>query len=273
MNGFTFQSEIISKLEIMRIIKRFIGFVLGCLLISLFHSCSPYYAFGNAGINPIAFNKPVYSDSVKVSTYIGGKYTQTVDSAHNQFGERNYFGQLYWAQTHTEKYYSYSYGAFGYIGSYKVAKVENYNGNKSYYGGGLSGEINFNVPFQSADIRFIGLQGTLLYEDGPFTRFRRLAGEQNLISGVTSSKFAYNISCVHSIDFKIHKSTIGLDISNGITYFTNDSPRFFSSSLILHYTYKQFTAYIQNTNSLFGIGEEFALGFNYRIKTASRKVH
>ena len=257
----------------MKTIKRFIIIFFGCFLLVFIHSCSPYYAFGNAGINPIVFNKPVYSDSLKVTTYLGGKYTQTVDSAYNQEGEKNQFGQLYWAQTHIEKYYNYSYGAFGYIGRYKVAKVENYNGNKSYYGGGVSGEINFNIPLQSVDIRLIGIQGMLMYEDGAFTRFRRLAGEQHLISGVTSSKLAYNISCLQGIDFKIQKSTIGLDISNGITYFTNDSPRFFSSSLILHYTYKQFTAYTQNTNSLFGIGEEFTLGFNYRIKTASRKVH
>jgi len=251
----------------MKTIIRIIVIFIGCVLLALIHGCSPYYAFGNAGIDPIAFNKPLYSDSLKVTTYIGGKYTHSVDSAYDQKGERNYFGQLYWAQTHIEKYYNYSYGAFGYLGSYKVAAVENYKGDKSYYGGGLSSEINFNIPLSNVDIRLIGVKGTLFYENGDFTRFRSLVSEQNLITGVTSSRFSYNISCLQGLDFKLNKSTIGADVSTGITSFVNDSPSFFTFSLNIHYTYKQFTVYSQNTYSAFGIGEEFALGFNYRIKT------
>ena len=251
----------------MKTIKRVIVIFIGCVLLVSIHGCSPYYAFGNAGIDPIAFNKPLYADSVKVTTYIGGKCTHSVDSAYDQKGERNYFGQLYWAQTHIEKYYNYSYGAFGYLGSYKVAAVENYKGDKSYYGGGLSSEINFNIPLSNVDIRLIGVKGTLFYENGDFTRFRCIAAQQNLITGVTSSRFSYNISCLQGLDLKLNKSTIGADISYGITYFTNDSPRFFTSSVNIHYTYKQYTAYFQNTYSAFGIGEEFALGFNYRIRT------
>ena len=251
----------------MKTIKQVIVIFTGCVLLASIHGCSPYYAFGNAGIDPIAFNKPLYSDSLKVTTYIGGKYTHSVDSAYDQKGERNYFGQLYWAQTHIEKYYNYSYGAFGYLGSYKVAAVENYKGDKSYYGGGLSGETNFNIPLSNVDIRLIGVKGTLFYENGDFTRFRSLASEQNLITGVTSSRFSYNISCLQGLDFKLNKSTIGADVSTGITSFVNDSPSFFTFSLNIHYTYKQFTVYSQNTYSAFGIGEEFALGFNYRIKT------
>jgi len=251
----------------MKTIKHIIVILTGCILLVFIHGCSPYYAFGNAGIDPIAFNKPLYADSAKVTTYIGGKFTHSVDSAYDQKGERNYFGQLYWAQTHIEKYYNYSYGAFGYLGSYKVAAVENYKGDKSYYGGGLSSEINFNIPLSNVDFRLIGVKGTLLYENGDFNRFRSLAYQQNLITGVTASRFSYNISFLQGIDFKVKKSTLGADLSFGITYFTNDLPKFLTGSVNIHYTYKQYTAYFQNTYSAFGIGEEFALGFNYRIKT------
>jgi len=183
-----------------------------------------------------------------------------------QSGERNYFGQLYWAQTHIEENYNYSYGAFGYLGSYKVAEVDNFKGNKSYYGGGISGELNYNVPLKTCDIRFIGIKGTLFYENGDFTRFRREASDQNLISGVFLSKFSYNISLLQGIDFKLHKGKLGIDVSNGFTYFTNDTPEFFTTSLNIHYTYSRYTGFIQFTNSLFGIGEEISVGFNYRIK-------
>lgn len=250
----------------MKIIKSLIVLVFGCVLLFSLHGCYPYYAFGNGGIEPIVFNKPLYADSIKETTYIGGKFTHSADSAYYHNGETNYFGQVYWAQTHTEEYYNYSYGVFGYAGSYKVTEVVNYNGKKPYFGGGLSGEINFNVPLNTIDIRFIGAKGTLLYEDGEFTRFRRITSQQNLISGITSSQFSYNISLNHGLDFKVNQGRMGIDISEGITYFIAENPAFFTSSMNLHYNYKQYTAFIQFTNSFLGIGDEIAVGFNYRIK-------
>lgn len=245
---------------------RIIFLISGCIVLFSLHGCYPYYAFGNAGIEPIVFNKTLYADSTKATTYVGGKFSHSVDSAYYHHGETNYFGQVYWAQTHIREYYNFSYGAFGYAGSYKVTQVINLNGNKPYFGGGLSGEVNFNVPLKTIDIRFIGARGTFIYENGEFTRFRRIASQQNLISGVASSQFAYNISLTHGLDFKVNKGTFGIDLSEGITYIISDVPAYLTSSMNLHYNYKQYTAFIQLTNSLLGIGEEFAVGFNYRLK-------
>lgn len=250
----------------MKSANRITGIIFLLVMIFSIHGCTPYYAFGNGGIDPITFNKPIYADSEKVTTYVGGKFTQSLDSAYFHNGEKNSFGQIYLAQTFTEKYYNFSYGAFGYLGSYHVVEVPDYNGNKSYYGGGLSCEFNFNLPFKTLDVRLIGLKGTLIYEDGDFTRFRSLASEQNLIVGVTHSRFEYNISLVNGFDFKVDKGKLGLDLSEGITHFNHDIPEFLTSSMNIHYTFKQYTAFLQFTNSFFGIGEEFALGFNYRIK-------
>ena len=250
---------------IMKTMNRFILFFFGCTLLFSMQGCSPYYAFGNSGVDPIVFIKPLYADSTKQTTYIGGKYDMSNQNTYLHYGEMNYFGQMYWAQSHIAKNYNYSYGAFGYAGSYKVLEVENFNGNKSYYGGGLSGEFNFNLPTKTIDIHLIGLKGTLLYENGDFTRFRQMAAQQNLISGVSSSLFAYNISMTEGIEFKIMKDRFGIDFSNGLTFFVNDSPEFFTSSVDIHYTYKQITLFIQNTDSFFGIGNEFTLGINYRL--------
>jgi len=243
-----------------------ITFLCGCILLFSLTGCSHYYAFGNTGIEPIVFNKPVYGDSTKVTTYIGGKYTMSADSAYYHSGETNHFGQFYWAQTHTEKFFNYSYGAFGYVGSYKVVEMHNYSGNKSYYGGGLSGEINFNIPLKVIDIRLIGVKGTVLYEDGEFTRFRKLTSQQQLINGVSASRIAYNISMTQGFDCNVNKGRFGLDVTNGITYFINDTPKFLTFSFNIHYNYKDYTVYLQNTNSFWGIGSEFALGMNYRLK-------
>lgn len=250
----------------MKSIKRTFEIGLVCFLLFSLHSCTPYYALGNNGVNPIVFIKPVYADSALVTTYIGGKYTHTIDSAYSHKNEVNYFGQLNWSQTHTLKYYNFSYGAFGYLGTYKVAELENFKGNKTYYGGGISSEFCLNIPLKSVDLRIIGIKGSLYYENGDFTKFRRIASEQNLISGVSASQFAYNISFTSGYEFKYKNSSFGLDGSTGMTYFTNDKPAFFTFSANAHYTYKRYIAYVLYTESAFGIGEEYSVGFTYRLK-------
>jgi hypothetical protein len=236
------------------------------LLLLLVHSCTPYYALGNNGVDPILFVKPVYTDSVFTSSYIGGKFTHTTDSAYSNKNEANYFGQLNWSQTQTGKYYCFSYGAFGYLGSYKVVALEHLKGNKSYYGGGLSSEFCLNIPLGNAGLRLIGIKGSLYYENGDFTRFRRIAAEQDLISGVTRSQFAYNISMSSGYEFKFKKSSFGFDATYGITRFIVEDPAFFTCSLNAHYTYKRYSTFLQFTESFVGIGEEYTVGLAYRLK-------
>jgi hypothetical protein len=236
------------------------------LLLLLVHSCTPYYALGNNGVDPIVFVKPVYIDSATTSSYIGGKFTHTTDSAYSNKNEANYFGQLNWSQTQTGKYYCFSYGAFGYLGSYKVVALENLKGNKSYYGGGLSSEFCLNIPLGNAGLRLIGIKGSLYYENGNFTRFRRIAAEQNLIYGVTRSQFAYNISMSSGYEFKFKKSSFGFDATYGITRFIVEDPAFFTCSLNAHYTYKRYSTFLQFTESFVGIGEEYTVGLAYRLK-------
>jgi hypothetical protein len=249
----------------MKSIKRTCEIGLVCILLFSLYSCTPYYALGNNGVDPIVFIKPVYADSTSVTNYIGGKYTHTLDSAYHK-NEVNYFGQLNWSQTHTLKYYNFSYGAFGYLGTYKVTELENFKGNKTYYGGGLSSEFSLNIPLKTVDLRIIGIKGSLYYENGDFTKFRRIAAEQNLISGVTASQFAYNISFTQGCEFKYKNSSLGLDGSAGMTYFIGDKLAFFTFSANAHYSYKRYTAYLLYTESALGIGEEYAVGFTYRLK-------
>ena len=119
----------------MKSIKQAFEIGLVCFLLFSLYSCAPFYALGNNGVAPIVFIKPVYADSASKATYIGGKYTHTTDGAYNYKDEASYFGQLNWSQIHTLKYYNFSYGTFGYLGTYKVAELESFKGNKTYYGG------------------------------------------------------------------------------------------------------------------------------------------
>jgi hypothetical protein len=250
----------------MKTINSFIFFFCGCTLLFSLQGCSPpFYAFGNNVVDPIVFNKPLYADSIKQTTYIGGKYNFTPDSANSHKNEKNYFGQLYLAQTHIARNYNYSYGVFGYIGSYKVAELENYNGNKSYYGGGLSCEFNYNIPIEDCDIHPFGIKGTLLYENGDFSRFRQMAAQQNLITGVSASQFAYNISFTQGIDFIMMKGRLGINVSEGSTRFVNDYPEILTISMDVHYTYKQFTFFIQQISADYLMDNGISLGMNYRL--------
>ena len=248
----------------MKSIKQAFEIGLVCFLLFSLYNCTPFYALGNNGVAPIVFIKPVYADSALTTTYIGGKYAHTTDEAYSHTDEVNHFGQLNLSQSHILKYYNFSYGAFGYLGAYKVAELENFKGNKTYYGGGLSSEFCLNIPLKSIDLRIAGIKGSLYYENGDFTKFRRIAAEQYLISGVTASQFAYNISFTSGAEFNYKNSSFGLDSSTGMTYFIRDEHAFFTFSFNANYTYKRYTAYVLFTESV--IGEEFSVGFAYRLK-------
>lgn len=228
--------------------------------------CRPYYGFGSSGIDPIVFVKPVYADTARVSTYAGGSFTHTPDSAYGHWNESNMSGKFYLARTQSEKYYTFSYGAFGFMGKYHVAEIPGYRGYKSYYGGGLSGEFCFNIPFGSTDIRLFGLKGSMYYEDGDFTAFRTHAARQELIRGVTQSRMAYNISLTSGYEYRFaYQHSIGLDGSMGVTNYWNDDPADLTFSANIHYTHKRYMGYFLLAHSVFGLGGEYAIGVSYRL--------
>ena len=178
-------------------------------------------------MEPIVFTKPVYRDSTRVSDYIGGKFTTSPDNSYNHSNETNSFGQIYWFRTHTHEYYNFSYGAFGYTGNYKVTAVEELAGNKSYFGGGVSGDFCANIPLDMIDIRIAGLKGTLYYEDGDYRKFRLLANNHYLTLASTEL-LGYNISETFGLDIKLNKkNSIGWYISNGMSGQFLSGERFF----------------------------------------------
>ena len=235
-------------------------------------SCVPAYYMANSAMEPIVFTKPLYHDTATVSSYIGGKFNTALDSAYNNSGETNSFGQIYWFRTHIQKYYNFSYGAFGYLGNYKVTAVKELTGNKSYFGGGVSGEFCVNIPVDAIDIRIIGLKGTMYYEDGNYRRFKMLARDQKL--AITSTDlYGYNLSETFGMDIKLNKiSSVGCYISNGMSGQLISGERFFTSSAVLNYQTKKFTLFLQSSSTwlrdlstVFGIGGEVSVGLNYRL--------
>lgn len=246
--------------------KKWLLFFFFGVLILQFYGCYPEYGIANSGGEPIYFTKPVYEDSAMTANYIGGKYSHTLGSAYSNKNEYSYFGKLYVYRSYTQRYFNFSYGVFGYMGSYKVDKVEEYRGFKSFYGGGVSSEINLNIPFSIGNIRPIGFRGTLLYEDGDFASFRRKASSDSLANNLSASNFTYNMSFTDEVVFKIKENSFGFYGAFGLTFYNHDDNSYITVTGGVHYSYKRFSIYFHRTSCFLGIGESFSLGLNYRFK-------
>ena len=239
-------------------------------------SCSSiHYGIADTGNSPIYFTKPVSTDSIKSGNYVGGSFSHSIYSAYNE-NETNYFGKAYFFRSHAEKYFDFAYGAFGYVGNYKVDKINNYKGNKSLYGAGVSGEINANIPFGVFEWRIIGIKTTLLYEDGKYSQFRKSAEKESLIVN-NNSNFVYNIGFSNEYIFKIkNKHIVGLYGCIGITKDLNMNSSIATQAITLHYTQKNITTFLHyssfsnyegfNLLSLFfQTSPMWGIGVSYRI--------
>lgn len=244
-------------------------FVIFSLLVSVtFTSCISSYSIANAGIDPIVFTKPVYRDSATVTDYLGGKYSHSYDYMYFNPGETNAFGQAYWFRTRSDQDYTYSYGAYGYLGNYNVQATEYLNGKKSYFGGGISGDLCFNIDLPQVDFRIIGIKGSLFYEDGNYLKFKNLV-DQTTSAFAAPDRVGFNMSSFSGIDFKLKKSSLGFYFSAGLTSGLSYSTLMFTSSAIVNYQTDRMTFYLQNSSNLanlFYFGSDIAIGLNYRLK-------
>jgi len=230
----------------------------------LFSSCSPVF-FANPGIDPIVFTKPVYHDSTSVSSFVGGKLNRSQYLNRFESLGNNYFGQVYLFQTITNKYYSTSYGAFGYLGKMGIEDVENnfIQQYKNYFGAGVSAEAQLNIPYQNLNFRPLGIKGSLLYEDGQY--YQQRASE---LGGVFLSpdRFMANISQTSGIDYRFRNSSVGLDISAGYSFMIPHLYTDMTFSAILNYTTPKFMIYLQKSASIIVSNDDLVIGFNYRLK-------
>lgn len=243
-----------------------IGYLVTITVFTLgFSSCSTFF-IGNSNIEPIVFAKPVYRDSAFVTSYVGGKFNRS--EFMNPYSDMysNYFGQLNWSQTQTEKYFNLSYGAFGYYGQITLDQYESYEPfditNKGYFGGGISADIQLNLPFENVNIRPIGIRGSAVYEDGEFAKYKR----QNLnIIGFSPDKIAMNLSQTAGIDFKLKRSSIGFNISVGTILTMPHAFMDFGYSTNINYTTSKFNVFIQNSGMLLMSNSDLIVGLNYRL--------
>lgn len=230
-----------------------------------FSSCSTFF-IGNSNIEPVVFAKPVYRDSAFVTSYVGGKFNRSEFMNPYSDMHSNYFGQLNWSQTQTEKYFNLSYGAFGYYGRIALDQYESSEPfditNKGYFGGGISADIQLNLPFENVNIRPIGFRGSAVYEDGEFAKYKK----QNLEAiGFFPDKIAMTFSQTAGIDFKLKRSSIGVNISVGSILTMPRSIIDMGYSANINYTASKFNVFIQNSGMLLMSNSDLIVGLNYKL--------
>jgi hypothetical protein len=245
----------------MKTLQLFVYSVLIITALQLLTSCSTLFV-ANPCIDPIVFTKPAYRDSVTASNYVGGKLNRSIYLNQFETLSDNYFGQLYCFQTITNKYFNTSFGAFGYFG--KVGIEENQITNyMSYFGGGVSADAQLNIPYMNLNFKPLGIKGSLIYEDGPYSQVRadQLGG-----LAMYPDKFMCNISQTAGIDYQFNRSSLGLDISAGYSFMIPHLYMDFTYSVILNYTTPKFMIYLQRSSSLLVSNDDFIVGLNYRLR-------
>jgi hypothetical protein len=252
-----------------------------CLLffiVFLLQSCGPaMYGVGKIGSENSYLEKPMHYDTIRNNSaiYISTRGNITIQNVAYQKRDNLYYGEAILHRSHTFKHAQCSYGIFGYVGVYYIDSVGPYNGNRDFYGGGMTFHFNIVEAFNNAEWRYIGLRFTGLNEQGSYASFRDLAHQQYFIQNLHPKNTAFNLSLTSEFIFKVGKVDIGYYYAFGNT-FGSQNRNIITSSGTLHASSGLMTAFIQlnnteNTWSPFtGDGTEsvrtLSVGFSYRIR-------
>ncbi len=149
-------------------------FFCGVLIVitMLFSGCGVYLG---PGLTNTAehLESPAYQDEKASANYVSTKM-----SLGNRFDydDRNLHGHISFHRANTFQYGSVTYGAFGYLGNYRIAEpfeIPAFAGNKSYGGIGLMGGGTFHVPFKHVDWEIVKFTTRLYNELGEYPQFKR----------------------------------------------------------------------------------------------------
>lgn len=200
-------------------------FASSVLMFSL-DSCTLSYGMGNTSEATRYQPKPAYRDKDTTANYVSA-YVSHNDGYGYFPNEDITFGGARFHRAHTFRRLNLTYGAFGYAGIYDVRLVTDRQGEKSFFGGGVSGEANLNIPLVDLfDWRIVGLRVSAWGEGGEFSRFKNeirgkeLEGSDGLatFSNESPNNFLTNVSLTSELIFKHEKFDLGLNASYGYSF-------------------------------------------------------
>ncbi|MEL7146777.1 MAG: hypothetical protein AAFO69_10445 [Bacteroidota bacterium] len=202
------------------------------------------YGIANIGTGANLSFKPAYRDTVENATYIGGSLGSTLGANGYNDGESSQLGLLSINRAITFKNFNASYGGFIYGGKYITQPYPGIpGGNKSFIGGGIEGDINFNIPINDVDFRIIGLKATYLHEEGEYFDFRRNVERNRFANNLHPERGHFRFNLTSEAVLKINdEMEAGAGISLGLNKGSQSGGRlFFTRKNISFYLQRSFT--------------------------------
>lgn len=225
---------------------------------------------------------PLYSDSIRSAIYAHGTFTTGGANDNYRDGINGGIASIY--RTHTSRHLQAFYGLTGIWGNYRVkpyngnvnnknldtTAINNNAGGKFFGGWGVTGGLNYNIPFAKHELR-IGTELSWQHEFGNLLSFRRnlpgtaanvigtsrnymtLALTSDVVFHIRGGAVGYKIAAVKSL-----KALHGFDKS-GIPYST--SPAYVSQTF--HVTVDRVTGFSQLNFGTYAMSLQ--LGLNFRL--------
>ena len=123
-----------------------------------------------------------------------------------------------------------------------------------FLGGGLTAEINLNIPFRRVDWRVIGIKMTALYEGGSYAKFRDKAVNKSVnllfdnrnIKNLNPENIGLNISGSSEVILKLNNLDLGLWMTLGFGH------QVITHGIGTYVTKNRFTGFLKMNSSVHG---------------------
>ena len=186
--------------------------LVSCLLPSCI-SVRPY-SIATLGAENTPYSSLFYNGKDTSALYASANVFSSSNAYHRK--ESNFFARFDLHKTHVHKMGAYSYGAFGYRGSYSIRDFEPFEGHKNFYGLGARTEALLRLQLGNVQIEPIGIGLSFLHEGGSFRRFRRRANRSGYIIDGSPGWLDLNLSALNKVSWRLaNKKSLGVNFALG----------------------------------------------------------
>lgn len=255
------------KKQLIYKIKRLQNGLLFCGLLVFMAACNTSYSVANRASHTKFSQKPVYKDTVSSGIYASANLYHNDGYGFNTVitKENNTFADFSIHRSHAHKHFKYSYGLFGYFGSYDVQVVEEHKGKKAFQGLGVQGDFKYNIPARKIDIHPVGVRVSALKEFGEFSDFRRTASQNQLIKNLNTNDQTLFLGVFTGLATKFDTFNTGFDFMVGRTFEKSEySDGALFGGCNIYGQYKRFTAVLQFNFATFNMNT-YSLGVQYQL--------
>jgi hypothetical protein len=232
---------------------------------------------------------PMHTDSTRSATYASAVFT--VGTANYRWRDGMGGGIVSIYRSHTSKFVQGYYGFTGMMGNYRVKSyfpndsltflrhndylddslINSMAGNKTWGGLGLTGGINFSIPFHRHEWRILQLEGSWMQEYGQYLNFRKKLPDTAANLNDPRRNY-FTLSIGSDLVFNTRKGQIGFKVATVLStrklkeqFSPNNSdfisPGYFSQTF--HLTINKVTGFSQWNFGTYAMS--WQLGMSYRL--------